>query len=128
MKHSAKIRAAVLSPVFLTAFLPIVSTTVSTIAIAQPLRDPTIPPGEAGSPTVDADATKSPIEREPMTVVVRNGKPYVMWGIHLLAPGAEIDGKRLEKITETEIWLRDGKQRLKVPRFMPDIQIRPASP
>lgn len=116
MKHGAKIRGAVLLLFFCVPF-----------STAQTLRDPTIPPAEAGlQPAAEAAGT-SP-EREPMTVVMRNGKPYVMWGVHLLAPGATLDGKRLEKITETEIWLRDGKQRLKVPRFVSDIQIRPASP
>jgi hypothetical protein len=101
-------------------------------ATAQALRDPTIPPVEAGlQPAATSDESATPaalMEREGMAVVVRDGKSYVMRGSHLIAPGAMVDGKRLEKITETEIWLRDGKQRVKVPRFMPEIQIRPASP
>lgn len=101
-------------------------------ATAQALRDPTVPPMEAGlQPSITSDESGTPttfLEREGMAVVVRDGKSYVMRGSHLIAPGAMVDGKRLEKITETEIWLRDGKQRVKVPRFMPEIQIRPASP
>lgn len=101
-------------------------------ATAQALRDPTVPPMEAGlQPSITSDESGAPttfLEREGMTVVVRNGQSYVMRGSHLIALGTMVDGKRLEKITETEIWLRDGKQHIKVPRFMSDIQIRSAPP
>ncbi len=97
-------------------------------AAAQALRDPTIPPPEAGLPSTQTDIRPEAVEQEPLSVVVRNGQSYVVWGSHLVAPGAILNGRRLEKITATEVWLRDGKQRLKVPRFESDIQIRPASP
>lgn len=94
-------------------------------AAAQGLRDPTVPPVEAGLQTPSMAQPTNPVETEGMVVVVRDGKPYLMQGSRLVAVGAMVDGKQLEKITETEIWFRNGKQRLKVPRFMSEIQMHP---
>lgn len=96
-------------------------------AAAQGLRDPTVPPVEAGlqTPSTAQPTNPIPIEDEGMVVVVRDGKPYLMQGSRLVAVGAVVDGKQLEKITETEIWFRNGKQRLKVPRFISEIQMHP---
>lgn len=94
-------------------------------AAAQGLRDPTVPPVEAGLQTPSTAQPTNPVEAEGMVVVVRDGKPYLMQGSRLVAVGAVVDGKQLEKITETEIWFRNGKQRVKVPRFMSEIQMHP---
>ena len=98
---------------------------LSLSATAQ--RDPTVPPIEAGLQAPIANANPTPVEDEGMVVVMRDGKPFLMQGSRLVAPGAMINGKQLEKITETEIWLRNGKQIAKIPRFAPEIHMSPAS-
>lgn len=83
---------------------------------AQELRDPTLVPPEAGA-VADGAASVSPPGEEGMTVVVRNGKPFLAVGTRLYAPGQKVGALRLERITETEVWLREGGALRKVPRF-----------
>lgn len=90
-------------------------------ALAQAQRDPTVPPlspvataasaAERGKDTVDT----------PLAVIVRDGRSYVVVGGRLLAQGQMLGDARIERITETEIWLREGKLLRKVLRF-PGIQ------
>lgn len=83
---------------------------------AQELRDPTLAPPEAGS-VAGGTAPASPLGGEGMTVVVRNGKPFLAVGTRLYAPGQKVGQLRIERITETEVWLREGGELRKVPRF-----------
>lgn len=78
----------------------------------QEFRDPTTPPPEA-SALPGAAAAPAP----GMAVVVQDGKPHLVVGTRLVAVGHKVGNARLERITETEVWLRDGKQLTKVPRF-----------
>lgn len=83
-------------------------------AHAQEFRDPTTPPPEASTlPGGAAGAAPAP----GMAVVVRDGKPHLVVGTRLVAVGHKVGNAKLERITETEVWLRDGKQLTKVPRF-----------
>lgn len=82
---------------------------------AQDLRDPTVPPLESGAGP--AGTVASPLGVDGMTVIVRNGKSYLVVGTRLYAPGQKVGQLRVERITETEVWLRDGKELRKVPRF-----------
>ena len=82
---------------------------------AQDLRDPTMPPPESGAGP--AGTVASPLGVDGMTVIVRNGKSYLVVGTRLYAPGQKVGQLRVERITETEVWLRDGKELRKVPRF-----------
>ena len=83
---------------------------------AQELRDPTVAPPEAGA-VVRGAASASPLGGEGMAVVVRNGKPFLAVGTRLYAPGQKVGQSRIERITETEVWLREGGALRKVPRF-----------
>ncbi|MFZ3128673.1 MAG: hypothetical protein WA136_11735 [Rhodoferax sp.] len=83
---------------------------------AQELRDPTLAPPEAGV-AAGGTAPASPLGGEGMTVVVRNGKPFLAVGTRLYAPGQKVGPLRIERITETEVWLREGGVLRKVPRF-----------
>lgn len=78
----------------------------------QEFRDPTTPPPEA-SALPGAAAAPAP----GMAVVVQDGKPHLVVGTRLVALGQKVGNAKLERITETEVWLRDGKQLTKVPRF-----------
>lgn len=78
----------------------------------QEFRDPTTPPPEA---TVQPGAAAAPAPG--MAVVVQDGKPHLVVGTRLVAVGQKVGNAKLERITETEVWLREGKQLTKVPRF-----------
>ena len=81
----------------------------------QELRDPTLPPNAA---TVSPNApARAPMGLEGVSVIVRDGKPGLVVGTRVVLPGQKVGSSVLERITETEIWLRDGKQLRKVPRF-----------
>lgn len=91
-------------------------------ADAQSLRDPTVPPAEAGLAGSGAAGTL-PAGNEPgsMGVLVRDGRPYLVAGTRLYAQGQKLGAARIERISETEIWLREGGVLRKVPLFA-DIQ------
>lgn len=99
-------------------------------AMAQGTRDPTLPPpaplaagAGAGSPSVAHRLA----DQGPLGVIVRDGKPYLMLGSRLYGVGSRVGGAQLEKIGETEIWLRDGKTLLKLPRYA-GVMRQPAAP
>lgn len=52
-----------------------------------------------------------------MSVIVVDGRPHVIMGTRLYAPGQMLGQARIERITDTEIWLREGRVLRKVPRF-----------
>lgn len=83
---------------------------------AQESRDPTLAPPEAGG-VAGGTAPASPLGGEGMAVVVRNGKPFLVVGTRLYAPGQKAGQLRIERITETEVWVREGGELRKVPRF-----------
>jgi hypothetical protein len=86
---------------------------------AQDQRDPTLPPVEIGASTSALGAaTTNPLGEEGVTVIVRDGKSFLVVGTRLVAPGQKVGAQRLERITETEIWMRDGKTLIKTPRFV----------
>jgi hypothetical protein len=96
-------------------FIAMLLLLTSLQAPAQTLRDPTLPPPDA---EVGPDGVApSPLGTEGMAVIVRAGKPFLVVGTRLYAPGQKVGPLRVERITETEVWLRDGQELRKVPRF-----------
>jgi hypothetical protein len=94
---------------------------------AQSLRDPTSPPREATLADVGSAETSLGIENGAMTIIVRSGQPNLMIGTLLYAQGAKIGQVRIERITETEVWLREGGVLRKVTQF-PGIHRRAVTP
>jgi hypothetical protein len=84
------------------------------LATAQELRDPTQVPPEASTLP---DGSGKPAPNPGMAVLVQDGKPYLVVGTRLVAVGQKVGNAKLERITETEIWLREGKQLTKQSRF-----------
>lgn len=80
-------------------------------AQAQALRDPTLPPlgGAEG-----AAPSKSRAERGSWPVIVVDGQRRVAVGTRLYAEGQMLGAARVERITETEVWLREGRELRKV--------------
>jgi hypothetical protein len=52
-----------------------------------------------------------------MAVLVRQGVPYLVVGTRLYAKGQKVGQARIERITETEVWLREAGALRKVPVF-----------
>ena len=90
-------------------------------AATLPLRDPTMAPNAVGSDTVGSDVANGgmplPLGGSGSNVVVREGKSYLVVGSRLVALGQTVENYKLERITETEIWLRDASGLTKVARF-----------
>lgn len=85
---------------------------------AQSLRDPTVPPASAGLTDAAGGARRPSIEpRGPLSIIVVDGRPHVMLGTRLYAQGQKLGQARIERITETEVWLREGGELRKVPQF-----------
>lgn len=87
-------------------------------ALAQE-RDPTEPPAQAFPVTGGGTNAnpKTPWGTDGTAVVVRNGKSYLVVDTRLYATGQKVGPWRIERISETEVWLKDGSVRRKVARF-----------
>lgn len=78
---------------------------------AQQARDPTVEPAETAS------GGQLPKAVEGMSVLVRGDQSFLVVGTRLYGPGDTVGTLRVERITETEVWLHDGNTLVKVPRF-----------
>lgn len=79
-------------------------------------RDPTVPPPEMGA-TVLGAAPQQPWGADGMAVVVRDGKSFLVVDTRLYGVGQKVGSFHIVRITESEVWLREGKVVRKVPRF-----------
>ena len=77
---------------------------------AQGLRDPTQPPGMEAAAGAAASGRSS---QPSWSVIVVDGRRHLAVGTRLHAEGRA----RIERITETEIWLREGQALRKVPLY-----------
>lgn len=82
-------------------------------------RDPTLPPaGTFALPGASGEAAKPAVpEVDSAAVLVQGGKPYLVYGTRLVGVGQSIGPYKIERIGETEIWLRNGKELRKLQRF-----------
>jgi hypothetical protein len=78
---------------------------------AQSQRDPTIPPLGGGA----GDGSARPrAGRGGWAVIVVDGRAHLAVGTRLHAEGQMLGTARIERITETEVWLREGRELRKV--------------
>jgi len=94
-------------------------------AAAQSLRDPTQAPAGAGM-TPDKSSGGSinggPLSPDGVssggfTIIVRNDKPHLAVGTRLYAQGQKLGNATIERITETAVWLREGRDLRKITQF-----------
>ena len=52
-----------------------------------------------------------------MTIIVRNERPNLVVGTRLYAQGQQLGKARIERISETEVWLREGGVLRKISQF-----------
>ena len=84
---------------------------------AQGLRDPTVAPAEAGLAGAAPSAPALTAVPGAMTIIVRDGRPFLVVGTRLYAVGQKLGQARIERISETEVWLREGGFLRKLPQF-----------
>ena len=89
---------------------------------AQQVRDPTLAPASASSTPATgagagAGANMPMADAVPVAVIVREGRPFLVVGTRLFGQGQMLGDARIERITETEVWLREGKTLRKRPVF-----------
>jgi hypothetical protein len=110
----------------LLGFMALIATTLH----AQTLRDPTQPPAVPGAGIEGSTVTGEPLSDGGMAVVVRDGKPYLVSGTRLYGVGQKLGQFRIERISETEVWLRNGADLRKLPRFagVRRVESKPAAP
>lgn len=98
---------------------------------SQSLRDPTQPP-QSIKPFAQSGAsgrTSAARQLVPngVSLVVRQGKIYLVLGNRLYAEGQQIGAARIEHITETEVWWREAGV-LHKQQVFPGIERRTAEP
>ena len=103
---------SVKAPFFLRAmaigFIPFSIMQVSAQGVANPTsRDPTKSPAVFSISTGERAAPKSILK--PRNIVIVGGTRYLVWNSRRYAVGESIDGARIEKISETEVWLRGAE-------------------
>ena len=87
----------------------------SAAAQSAPRRDPTQPPAAYGA---KEGVAHDPLERfRPEHVVIVDGQRYLLWQGRRYRVGDSIQGARIERIDETELWLRIDGARRKLPLF-----------
>lgn len=79
------------------------------------LRDPTQPPAAFAAPAGSARLPADTFRPEHLVTVA--GVRYLVWNSRRYAVGEMLQGARIERISETEIWLRGGDGLRKLPLF-----------
>jgi hypothetical protein len=87
------------------------------------LRDPTLAPAQAGLLGAEPGGKAPKPVSVAMSIIVRDGRAYLAVGTRLYAQGEMLAQARIERISETEVWLREGGVLRKVSQF-PGIQRR----
>lgn len=99
------------------AWMLVLAGPCCSLVYAQPLRDPTVPPLTGGSAVPGAVPAVPSIQPGGMAVLVRGGVPYLVVGTRLYAKGQKVGQARIERITETEVWLREAGVQRRLPVF-----------
>lgn len=93
-------------------------------AAAQAMRDPMQAPFmRASGPEAPHDtqeprsADAGPRWEGPVSVMRIDGQPRLVVGTRLMGVGQMLGAERIERISETEVWLRQGPQQRKLALF-----------
>jgi len=84
---------------------------------AQGARDPTLPPLDSGLASQAVPKNSASASEGSLSVIVRDGVFFLVQGTRLLAQGQKLGEARIERISETEVWLRQRGVLTKRPIF-----------
>jgi hypothetical protein len=90
---------------------------LGSVASAQALRDPTQPPPIVAATGLNEAGQPAAIQPGSVAVIVRHGVPHLVVGTRLYAQGQKVGSARIERLTETEVWLREAGVLRKVQVF-----------
>ena len=86
-------------------------------------RDPTQPPAGYGV-QAQAATVRDPADGfRPTHLVVVDGKRYLVWRGRRYGVGETVEGAHIERLDESEVWLRSGERLRKMPLY-PGIEKR----
>jgi hypothetical protein len=103
--------------------LPLLAALSAQVTAQDAGRDPTVLPLTLRNAIAAAEAASSPASgAEPSRegirqVVFANGRGYVVQRGRRHAVGEQLDGARIERITEQAVWLREGGQVRREPLY-----------
>jgi hypothetical protein len=113
---NARIGVCVSQSVKLACWL-VLAAPCGTWVYAQSLRDPTRAPLTEATAAPGTAQSVPTVQSGGMAVLVRQGVPYLVVGTRLYAKGQMVGLARIERISETEVWLREAGAVRKVPVF-----------
>ena len=107
------------------AFIALLSIATQVQAADEPARDPTALPGGGGGgrawpgapPDAAASAPHATADNAIRQIVFAGGKAYVVQRGRRYGVGEQIDGARIERITEQAVWLREAGQVRREPLY-----------
>lgn len=109
---------------FAMRWLMLIATAMALLtgSVLAEQRDPTRAPAAANVRTVgaaerDADAPPELPDVGHAAVLVRDGAPLLVLGPQSFSQGQKMGAYTLVRISETEVWLRNGKTLHKLPIF-----------
>lgn len=115
-----KTRCMTLHSLALATVLGIALTAMPAAAQNAPaLRDPRVPPLAIARPAVNAGAVVAapappPTPQQMLTV---NGRRDLVDGRRRLGAGGALGGTRIERITDSAVWVRDGNTVTRLPLY-----------
>ena len=96
-------------------------------AHAQELRDPTVAPAQTTGRASPLSAKPQGVDPGALSVIVRDGRRYLVHETRLFTQGQKIGEARIERISETEVWLKEDGVVRKLQLF-PGIEVRKLPP
>lgn len=105
------------------AFLILLLAGLQVQAADEPARDPTAwPPAlrnamAAASAASAASGVEAPVDNAIRQVVFAGGRAYVVQRGRRYGVGEQLDGARIERITEQAVWLREAGQLRREPLY-----------
>lgn len=105
-------RALTLAVAIATAALP------ATAQNKPGLRDPMVPPLAISRPAAASEAEAAPEPPPtPQQLLTVDGRRYVVDGRRRLGVGDALGGTRIERITDSAVWVRDGNTVTRLPFY-----------
>ena len=84
---------------------------------APALRDPMVPPLAIARPAAATGSLEDAPQPAPQQLLTVNGQRYVVDGRRRLGVGDALGSTRIERITDSAVWVRDGNTVTRLPFY-----------